>query len=216
MRPIMERADRASGMMLRYWPVGGSAAFAILLLFGINASFGKPDDLSAGPALVAYYADDGNAVEIAVECVSVAAAAVLLLGVQNWIGAKLLASGASTTWVSLAGRAATVATALMLTAPALWSVALWNNLFYDELSGEVTKVLLMLGWLLFAFSGMLAAALMVAATSFALKGVSGIPGWLVVLGFVAASVLVLSPMVAPIVALPIWMLVTARSLTAPA
>ena len=181
-------------MILRSWPVGASAAFGILLMLGVSLAFGRPDDLSAGPALVAYYADDGNALEIALGCVSVVFAAGLFLAIQSWLGAKLLSASASKPALELAGRAATIAAALMLVAPALWSVAIWNNLYYDPLSGEVTKTLLMAGWLVLTFGGMLAAALMIAATSFALRGVPGGAFPLVIMGYVAAALLVLSPM----------------------
>ena len=194
-------------MTLWNWPIGASAAFGILLMLGVILAFGRPDDLSAGPALVAYYADDANALEIALGCVSVVVAAGLFLGLQTWLGAKLLSASASKPALDLAGRAATIAAALMLVAPAMWSVALWNNLYYDELSGEVTKALLMMGWLVLAFGGMLAAALMIAATSFALRGVPGIANWLVVMGYVAAALLVLSGAGPPILVLPVWMLV---------
>ena len=191
----------------RYLPIVAAAAFGILLLVGVTLAFGKPDDLSAGPKLVAYYADDGNTLQIAIGCISLVVAAGLFLGIQSWLEAKLLGASASKSALDLAGRAATIATTLMLVAAALWGVALWNNLYYDGLSGEITKVLLMLGWLVFAFGGMLAAAFMIAATSFAMRGVPGVANWLVIVGYVAAALLVLSPMGPPIVALPIWMLV---------
>lgn len=191
----------------KYPAIVATAAFSILLLLGINFAFVKPDDLSAGSKLVAYYADDGNAFQIAIGCLSLVVAAGLFLGIQGWLGWELLSRSASKAPMDLAGRAATIAAALMLVAAALWGVAIWNNLYYDGLSGEVTKTLLMLGWLVLAFGGMLSAAFMIATTSFALRSVPGVANWLVILGYVAAALLVLSPMVAPILALPVWMLV---------
>ena len=127
---------------------------------------------------------------------------------QSARGPARLSPTTRTMALELAGRAATIAAALMLVAPALWSVAIWNNLYYDPLSSEVTKMLLMAGWLVLTFGGMLAAALMIAATSFALRGVPGVAYPLVIMGYVAAALLVLSPMFPPpILALPVWMLV---------
>ena len=190
----------------RYPAIVATAAFSILLLLGISLAF-KPNDLSAGPKLVAYYADDGNAFQIAIGCVSLVVAAGLFLGIQSWLGWKLHSTSASKAPLDLAGRAATIAAALMVVAAALWGVAVWNNLYYDGLSGEVTKTLLMLGWLVLAFGGMFAAALMIVATSLALRSVPEVANWIVIMGYVAATVLVFSPMVPPIVALPVWMLV---------
>lgn len=90
---------------------------------------------------------------------------------------RIVCASARTLPLDIARRSATITATMMGAGAAAWSVAVWNNLFYDELSAETTKLLLMLGWLLLSFVGMFAAALMVGATSVAMRSVDGVPGW---------------------------------------
>lgn len=191
--------------MVRHTAVVASVVFGLLLLLGVNWAFVKPDDFSASPPLVAYYADDGNAVQVALACVAVVLAAGLLLVTQGWIAASIEGARARTLPMDIARRSATITATMMGAGAAAWSVAVWNNLFYDELSAETTKLLLMLGWLLLSFVGMFAAALMVGAMSVAMRSVDGVPGWLWAGGFVASALLLLGTMVVPMVVLPVWM-----------
>ena len=65
---------------------------------------------------------------------------------------------------------------------------------------------------------MFAAAAMVASTTVAMRTVEAAPRWLERLGYLLAIVLLLSPMLPPMLALPIWLLVALyrlRDLAAP-
>ena len=191
--------------MARHTTFIASVTFGLLLLLGVNWAFVKPDDFSASPPLVAYYADDGNAAQVALACVAVVLAAGLLLVVQGWIAGRIEGASTQALPMDLARRSATIAATMMGAGAAAWSVAVWNNLFYDELGAETTKLLLMLGWLLLSFVGMFAAALMVGAMSVAMRSVEGVPGWLWGSGFVASALLLLGSMVVPMVVLPVWL-----------
>jgi hypothetical protein len=191
--------------MVRHNPVIASVVFGLLLLLGVNWAFVKPDDFSASPPLVAYYTDGANSVQVAIACLAVVLAAGLLLVVQGWLAARIEGASTRTLPTELAKRSATIAATMMGAGAAAWSVAVWNNLFYDELSAETTKLLLMLGWLLLSFVGMFAAALMVGSMSVAMRSVDGVPGWLWGSGFVASALLLLGSMVVPMIVLPVWL-----------
>ncbi len=203
--------------MLRYWPLVGCVVFGLLLMLGVNFAFARPDDFSASPNLVAFYESDRHAIEVALGSVAVVIAALLLLVLTTRLTRALETEGGRDA-LQLARSLATATAVLLAAGGAVWSVTVWNRLFYDPLTAETSKLLLMLGWMLAAFAGMFAAAAMVASTTVAMRTVEAAPRWLERLGYLLAIVLLLSPMLPPMLALPIWLLVALyrlRDLAAP-
>jgi hypothetical protein len=196
----------------RLWPPIAALAFGVLLVFGVQAAFVIPDDFSASPELVAHYADDGHAVVIALGSIAIVVAALLMLAVHRWLITQLSDRGASGLALEVARGAATVSAALMAAGGATLSVTVWNGIFYDDLGAEATKLLLMLGWMLLSFAAMVAASAMVAATSLGIRKLPGSPVWLERGGYAVAAAVLLSPMVAPMLVLPIWLVASGWSL----
>ena len=190
-------------------------AFALLFVAGILAlgelsgSVGDSDE-----TFISYYADSGTRARDIVGGYLLAGAGLSFLWFLNHLRGRLSTAESGPAGLSGVAFASGVVFVVILFAAgaalATVNVSLTFGEIYGEegrqLEGPEVSILPQLGYVLLFVYGGCAAALTIAATSFATLRSGAFPAWLAWVGFAAVVLLLFAMAVAPIFALAVWVL----------
>jgi len=192
---------------------GAIAGIAFVLLFVVGVIFiGDTPDTDATPTEIAdFYDDNANQWRIILGFYLWVLAALAFI----WFVASLRTSlrpafeGSRTTAFLTLVAGLTFPVMLMLGAAAIAAVSgaiVFGEVPTQSLGMDPAWLFPQLGFAVILIPGALAAAAFVALVTMAGGQAGLLPGWLLVLGGVAAVLLILSPFFFPMAALPIWVL----------
>ncbi|HEY6379066.1 MAG TPA: hypothetical protein VI316_07785 [Candidatus Dormibacteraeota bacterium] len=190
----------------RWAPVSG-ILFVPLLVVGFGMVTTNLDT-NKDPAskFVSYYSDSGNRAQILVGMYLVILASLAFAAFAGCLVVRVRAAGGSAT--ALVASAAVFCTLLGL-AGAAWGWLAGDIAFGGNPvpSGDLLRNLPQLGFPILLVPGAIAAAVFLAAAGLDGRRLGVLPGWLSILAFVAAALLLFSVAFFPFLALPLWVLV---------
>lgn len=188
------------------------ALFYIAALFGV---MDLPEEGDTDAAVLATYTDSGKRAGLTAGVYLLAAAGLSFLWFLASLRARLRPhAGDALATVALAG--GLVYVAMLFTAGAAFGVLPLaigvGELESEAVDPDLARVLVQLGFTILLIYGLLAAAVMVLATSLAAVRDAVLPRWLAIAGFVVAALLLLGPVYAPQLLVPIWAVAIAVAL----
>lgn len=190
------------------WMAASGILFGILFVIGM-LMMNLPDGTDA--QVTAFYTDSGNRMQLLVDAyVLVVAAVVFLVYVVDLRSRMRAASNADSPWVQLSFISGVVfAAALILFACMIGSIA-GAQAFGDEPvpTAAVARFLPESGYAILMVGGAFMVATHIASAGAEALRNGLLPRWLCVLGFVLAFVVLFSVVFIPLIAIPLWTIIT--------
>lgn len=205
----MDRSERVQPLSR----LGGAfgIAFAILFFFGMTLLSSVPDIGSSAAKINAYYASSSHRTTLFIGVYLLALAGVCFLGFLGHLYRTLAAAdpergGLAATALAAGG----VFVALLLTAGALFGATATAMLAggTPQPSAEVAGMLPQIAATILLIPGMFAAIAMLVAGGVIALRTDALPAWYAWFSFIASVILLGGVVFMPMMALPIWALVT--------
>jgi hypothetical protein len=189
------------------------ATFYVAALFGV---MDLPEEADTDAAVLATYTDSGKRAGLTAGVYLLAAAGLSFLWFLASLRARLRPKNGDAPLATIALAGGLVYVAMLFTAGAAFGVlplAIGVGEFEAQsVDPDLARVLVQFGFTILLIYGLLAAAVMVLATSLAAFRDAALPRWLAIAGFIVAALLLLGPIYVPQLLVPLWAVATAIAL----
>lgn len=189
------------------------AAFYIAALFGV---MDLPEEADSDAAVLATYTESAKRTGLTVGVYLLAGAGLSFIWFLASLRARMRPPDVDARLSTIAHAGGLVYVAMMFTAGAAFGVlplAIGVGEFEVEaLDPALARVLVQLGFTILLIYGLLAAAVMVLATSLGALKTGVLPRWLAIAGFVVSALLLLGPVYLPQLLVPLWAVVVGGAL----
>lgn len=209
-------------MAVSHHRIGAAIAAVAFAVFYVTALFGVmdlPEEADSDAAVLATYADAGKRAGLTAGVYLLAGAGLSFVWFLASLRERLRRDGVGAGLSTTAFAGGLVYVAMLFTAGAAFGVlplAIGVGEFEAEaVDPAVARVLVQFGFTILLIYGLLAAAVMVLATSLAALKMRLIPRWLAIAGFVVAALLLLGPIYVPQLLVPLWAIAVGVAIARP-